>query len=85
MDEAVIQYYRRLLRDEFPNSGGLELPSVFVEAVGERLLHCGNTGYVGRIGIYELMLINDDIRRLTIKKADSNTLKQAALKSILMS
>ena len=44
MDEAVIKYYRRLLRDEFPHSGALEPPCVFVEAVGGRLIHCGNTG-----------------------------------------
>ena len=44
MDEAVIKYYRRLLKEEFPNSGALDHPSVFVEAVGEKLINCGNTG-----------------------------------------
>jgi NifU-like protein involved in Fe-S cluster formation len=44
MDEAVIQVYRKLLRQEFPNSGAIEAPSVFVEAVGEHLINCGNTG-----------------------------------------
>jgi NifU-like protein involved in Fe-S cluster formation len=32
------------LRTEFPNSGSLESPSIFVEAIGERMIHCGNTG-----------------------------------------
>jgi NifU-like protein involved in Fe-S cluster formation len=44
MDEAVIKFYRRLLREDFPNSGALEQPSVFIEAVGEKLINCGNTG-----------------------------------------
>lgn len=44
MDEAVIKYYRRLLREDFPNAGALNEPSVFVEAVGEKLINCGNTG-----------------------------------------
>lgn len=44
MDQAIIQYYRRLLKEEFPNAGALDHPSVFVEAVGERLIDCGNTG-----------------------------------------
>ena len=44
MDQAVVQYYRRLLKEEFPNAGALDHPSVFVEAVGERLIDCGNTG-----------------------------------------
>lgn len=44
MDQALVQYYRRLLKEEFPNAGALDHPSVFVEAVGEKLIDCGNTG-----------------------------------------
>ncbi len=44
MDQAVIQYYRQLLREEFPNAGALDHPSVCVEAIGERLIDCGNAG-----------------------------------------
>jgi NifU-like protein involved in Fe-S cluster formation len=44
MDQAVIQYYRQLLKEEFPNAGELDHPSVFVEAIGGALIHCGNTG-----------------------------------------
>ena len=44
MDDAVIGYYRSLLKKDFPHAGEIENPSVFVEAVGERLINCGNTG-----------------------------------------
>lgn len=44
MDQELVRYYRRLLKDEFPNAGALDRPSVFVEAVGEKLIDCGNTG-----------------------------------------
>jgi NifU-like protein involved in Fe-S cluster formation len=44
MDEAVIKYYRHLLKNDFPNAGVLETPSVFIEAVGEHMINCGNTG-----------------------------------------
>jgi len=44
LDQAIIKHYRQLLRTEFPNSGSIENPSIFVEAVGERMIHCGNTG-----------------------------------------
>jgi NifU-like protein involved in Fe-S cluster formation len=44
MDEAVIKYYRRLLKEDFPNAGALDHPSIFVEAIGEKLIDCGNTG-----------------------------------------
>jgi len=40
---------------------------------------CSQTGYRGRIGIFELMVLNDDIRRLIGGKADSTAIKQAAI------
>ncbi len=62
MDEAVIKYYRRLLREEFPNAGALAQATVFVEAVGGRLIHCGNTG-----NYMQLYFKVDDDRITTIK------------------
>ena len=44
MDEVIIKFYRRLLKEDFPNAGALDNAAVFVEAVGEKLIHCGNTG-----------------------------------------
>jgi NifU-like protein involved in Fe-S cluster formation len=44
MNETIIKKYRTLLTLDFPNSGILEDPSIFVEAVGEKLINCGNTG-----------------------------------------
>ncbi len=40
---------------------------------------CLGTGYSGRTGIYELLLMNDDIRTLALKNADSGQLKRAAV------
>jgi general secretion pathway protein E len=40
---------------------------------------CLNTGYLGRTGIFELMLIDDEIRNLILKTYDSNTIKQKAV------
>ena len=40
---------------------------------------CSQTGYRGRIGIFELMVLNDDIRRLIGGKADSTAIKHAAI------
>jgi NifU-like protein involved in Fe-S cluster formation len=44
MDEAVIKYYRKLLRTRFEYSGTLENPSIFLDSVGEKVLICGSTG-----------------------------------------
>ena len=40
--------------------------------------HCAQTGYQGRIGIFELMELDDEVRRLIVAKADANVLRQAA-------
>lgn len=40
---------------------------------------CSQTGYRGRTGIFELMVLDDDIRRLIGTKADSAAIKQAAI------
>jgi general secretion pathway protein E len=37
---------------------------------------CSHTGFRGRQGIYELLLMNDDIRELILDKAPSNVIKE---------
>jgi general secretion pathway protein E len=41
---------------------------------------CLNTGYTGRSGIYELLMLNDEIRALALKNADATTIKRAGIK-----
>ncbi|MCP4179336.1 MAG: type II/IV secretion system protein [bacterium] len=42
---------------------------------------CGGSGFKGRTGIFELMPINDDIRKAILKNADSSSIKEIAIKS----
>jgi general secretion pathway protein E len=39
---------------------------------------CTYTGYYGRTGIFELMVVDDDIRRLILKGGDANQLRELA-------
>jgi type IV pilus assembly protein PilB len=41
---------------------------------------CQGTGYRGRIGIHELMIVNDEIRVLALQSAASSTIREAALR-----
>jgi general secretion pathway protein E len=41
--------------------------------------NCNHNGYRGRTGIYELLLVDDDIRQLILKNVDSNTIKKKAI------
>jgi general secretion pathway protein E len=40
---------------------------------------CFHTGYLGRKAIYELLLVDDEIRQLLMKNADAATIKAAAV------
>ncbi|MBI4094945.1 MAG: type II/IV secretion system protein [Candidatus Liptonbacteria bacterium] len=42
---------------------------------------CNGTGYRGRVGVREVLEVNDDIRTLILKRADASEIKAAAVKS----
>ncbi len=41
---------------------------------------CNNTGYAGRTGIYEIMLMNEALKKLIMEKASSDVIKEKAVK-----
>jgi len=43
VDEAVIKYYRKLLRTGFEHAGSFDNPSIFLETVGDGRI-CGRAG-----------------------------------------
>ena len=51
----------------------------FVKGKGCR--HCGFTGYRGRVGIYEIFLITEEIARLIFSNETSGTLRSSARKN----
>jgi len=55
---------------ENKNGHGFYMPSGCPE--------CLNTGFVGRSAIYEMLVIDDDIRELINKNSDSNAIKRTA-------
>jgi general secretion pathway protein E len=61
---------------------GLKREEIKGKAVfrGKGCSHCMGTGYRGRTGIYELLLVDDSIRSLILGNADSNTIKREAIK-----
>lgn len=48
---------------------------------GKGCTYCGRTGYRGRIGIYELMLINNKLRELMFKGTTTKTIREEAIKN----
>jgi type II secretory ATPase GspE/PulE/Tfp pilus assembly ATPase PilB-like protein len=47
----------------------------------EACRHCGGTGYRGRTGIFELLILNDTIRDLMRENPNPNAIKQEAIKT----
>jgi type II secretory ATPase GspE/PulE/Tfp pilus assembly ATPase PilB-like protein len=45
---------------------------------GKRCEKCAFTGYHGRSGIFELLLVDEEIRKLILRSADSNQIREAA-------
>ena len=72
------------------NHGGGSYPELRL-----RCLHCRQTGYSGRDGIFEILPVADEIRRLISEQADSarlfdagrqagmRTLREAAIEKVL--
>jgi general secretion pathway protein E len=48
---------------------------------GKGCSHCFNTGYIGRTGIYELLPLNNTIRKMIIERTDAQNIKAAAVKA----
>jgi general secretion pathway protein E len=42
---------------------------------------CTYTGFMGRMGIFELLVVDDDMRKLILKKADETEIRQTARKN----
>jgi type IV pilus assembly protein PilB len=41
---------------------------------------CGGSGYKGRIGLYEVMTVTDEIRRLAIERAPADRIAEVAMR-----
>jgi general secretion pathway protein E len=74
-------------------AGGYELPPVkgqrdmprgtVIEAVG--CPACLDVGYRGRTAIYEMLMVNDAVRKLALEKSDAGAIRNAAIASGMVS
>jgi general secretion pathway protein E len=68
---------RMLIEMELANGKGNKV----VLYQGKGCEDCNFTGYRGRIGIFELMIMNDELRQLVLENRPVSSLKDAAVKS----
>jgi type II secretory ATPase GspE/PulE/Tfp pilus assembly ATPase PilB-like protein len=48
---------------------------------GQGCDYCKNTGYKGRVGVYEMMVMNEPIRELALARASSHRVKEVAVQT----
>jgi type II secretory ATPase GspE/PulE/Tfp pilus assembly ATPase PilB-like protein len=70
-----------------PEKGDPPLPDGFVLGKGQQLRKgagckaCRGTGYRGRIGVYELLRMTDEVREMIMRRANAQEIAGAAMKS----
>lgn len=47
---------------------------------GRGCLECNNTGYKGRVGVFEIMAVGPEIRRLIVSRASTDEIREMAVK-----
>jgi len=70
-------YYSQVVKDNFPeinNANDIKFRK------GKGCSMCGGTGYLGRIGIFEILEVNDSIRVMAAKGALAQDIKKQAIK-----
>ena len=64
---------------EYLGELGVTFPPDFKFYRGTGCDHCRQTGYQGRVAIYEICLVTEPLRRLILQKRDGSELKQCAI------
>ena len=58
---------------------GIDEPAPLHVFQGKGCDHCNDTGYRGRAGIYELLVIDDEIRKLILAQASTQEIRERAI------
>jgi type II secretory ATPase GspE/PulE/Tfp pilus assembly ATPase PilB-like protein len=66
---------------EFLAHNGFDLPAgTKIFAAGPGCEECRHTGYKGRTGIYELLILDEELRRVVLEKTSTGNIKKEALR-----
>jgi type II secretory ATPase GspE/PulE/Tfp pilus assembly ATPase PilB-like protein len=65
------------------SSKAIKLPRTLYKGSGCKI--CGHTGYVGQVGIYEVLRVTDGIRSLMLKSAGLSEIRRFAQKEGMQS
>ena len=69
--------------EEFPLAPGEDMIQLHRPRNGG-CMRCSNTGYTGRMGVYELLTVSESIQKLCLERKSSSEIKQVALAEGMM-
>lgn len=72
MDEAVIKYYRKLLKTGFEHAGKIENASLFLDSAGEKVMICGAAGDYMQLYVNIADNKIDDIKYMCVCEPTAN-------------
>ena len=80
---------RKVLSTVSPQEMSERLPPDIVKnvklAVGKGCEKCDGTGYRGRVGIYEILVVDEEIKQLILNQATGTAIEQAAIRKGMVS
>lgn len=71
--QEVVMELQAVLGNLFPKTDTVLLYK------GKGCSECGDTGYSGRMGIYEVLTVTEKIAKLVLERSDSNTIEKQAI------
>src|SRR4029453_15031148 len=80
--EAYVPEQAELMAAGYPEGQGWEIGGVYRSAGCSA---CSNTGYRGRLGLYEVMPMSEELERLTVDRASSDQMKAVAIQQGMIS
>jgi type IV pilus assembly protein PilB len=73
-----------IIRADVMRANGFEMDSDLEAHEPVGCARCGGSGYKGRIGLYEVMLVSDDIRTLAVSRAPADKIARVAVDEGMM-
>ncbi|MBT7007124.1 type II/IV secretion system protein [Candidatus Falkowbacteria bacterium] len=78
LNEEILKLLKKELSDELIKKYKLDDPNTQF-TYGKGCDACNKTGYQGRLGIYEILQMNDEIKKLIMENANASTVQKKAI------